>query len=128
MYIGEVGRGVLQLLMSKTPIFFVYNISRLANALSGGSHRNSVSGRVGAKVISSAHPFWNIASSIIDNTFEPVDGVEHCFNAYKVEAERGDNPKHRRSNDLGLIVLVIFTVLACSILWLPFRLYGAIRS
>ena len=126
MYIGEVGRGVLQLLMSKTPLFVFYNISRLANALSGGSHKNSVSGRVGAKVIFSAHPFWQLASRVIDHTFEPVDGAEHCFNAYLVEAARGNNPKHRRGNDFGLIVLVIFTALACAALWLPFKLYSVL--
>lgn len=65
------------------------SLDKLGNSLSGGSNKNTISGRVGGysnrKGIYSL--FWAILEWIINFAFYPVDGPEHCYQAYQKEKE-----------------------------------------
>lgn len=79
-----------------------YYIDLLGNALTGGNPEVTVSARVGyySKYYKIRYEnytgkdkyqlkrnklyvlYWKTCESIIDKTFEPVDGKNHCYNAY----------------------------------------------
>ncbi len=128
MYFYHVSRGLLKILYSGGFLQLLLNIDRLGNALSGGSHLNTVSGRVGSKVITSAHPFWQFIEKVIDKTFEPVDGEEHCYRAALFEADHENFKEHRRGNDVGLAVLSVLSVVSCALLFPIIRIIGLFKK
>lgn len=128
MYWYHVSRALMKILYSGSFLIFLLNIDRLGNALSGGSHMNTVSGRVGSKVLTSAHPFWRFLERVIDKTFEPIDGEAHCYRAFIWEAERIEHIEHRRANDAGLVVLSVLSVVSCALLFPIIRVIALFKK
>jgi hypothetical protein len=91
---------------------FLVQLDRLGNALSGGNPETTISGRTGFYAIARKNPYWRITASIIDFTFKPIDGPEHCYFAWKMEKSFS----HRRGNDVGLILLSLFVLATCPII------------
>src|SRR6476646_11605347 len=65
-------------------------VDQLGNALAGGDPDVRISTRVGfhCQRRRMAHFwYWNILRGIIDYTFFPIDGPDHCANAYRADHE-----------------------------------------
>lgn len=105
---------MLAILKSKTPLDSVLNIDRLGNALAAGDYKTTISGRVGYFALTKSNPYWLLLQWIIDETFRPYEGVEHCLRAFMWES--GRDLSHRRGNDIALGLLSVFVILGCLIL------------
>lgn len=93
---------------------FLIALDRVGNALTGGNHTATVSGRVGYFSKHKRNPYWAFLEWVIDSTFYPIEGKGHC--AITLEWEKGKNIDYDRGNDLGLALLSILVIAACLIL------------
>jgi len=119
MYLLNVSKAILRVLLA---------IDCLGNALTGGYFDNSVSGRVGYFATMKPNRFWLLVQWFIDETFRPLEGRHHCYNAFIMEAKQKKGITHRRSSDVALAVLSIFVVLVCLILAPCIYLIAGFRS
>lgn len=124
----NVSRTLMKLLYSGSFIMLLINIDRLGNALSGGSYTSTVSGRVGRLVITSAHPFWRFVSAVIDKTFAPIDGPDHCYRAFIFESKKPDAILHRRGSDVGIALLSVLSVVICALLFPIIKLIALFKG
>jgi hypothetical protein len=73
-------------LKDKSYIFrLMIGIDQLGNTLAGGNPDNTISGRVGyfaEKAHISVRWYWVILEKIINFTFYPLDGPDHCKQSY----------------------------------------------
>lgn len=114
MYLKNLFLAFIAIFKSSSMIDFLLNIDRLGNALCAGYAKATVSARVGYFALTKKNPYWRILEWIINETFRPVDGTNHCFNAFVWESKRGLS--HRRGSDIALGALSIVVVVACLIL------------
>lgn len=101
--------------MGRLSNFFV-SIDQLGNVLAGGNPDNTISSRVGfyteeyykdRKI-----PFkWKVFRNIIDFTFFPIDGENHCKEAYFNDAGEEFDPG---TSDLAIAVLTIIIIPSCA--------------
>ena len=95
-------------------VFFACD--RLCNAICGGSPFNTISARIGYH-ISEADKwhsrYWNGLAAIIDFTFKPIDGPEHCLKAYY--GERGVFSVND-GNDFVRCALGVVIAFSCALL------------
>lgn len=86
-------------------------LSQLAHCfLGGGAADVSISGKTGYKVLVKESVYWGILESVIDFAFYPIDGVNHCKNAYLVDK------KEKYSVGEGLwqdVVCTLFVLVFC---------------
>jgi hypothetical protein len=98
-------------------------IDQLFNALSWGNEDVTLSGRL--YYLHDRRNVW-IASflmHVVDNTFYPIDGPNHCMQAF----EKDSTEKYMRGNDFGLALVSLFVVLGCIILIFPIMITAAVR-
>jgi hypothetical protein len=95
-------------------------IDQLGNAVAGGNPDVTVSGRVGYQSAATEHWFWRTLERIIDLTFEPVDGRNHCLmTAYK------DNDVDLSGGSMLMLgVLSIIAVTSCLVIAPFLRVFG----
>jgi len=97
--------------------FFV-SIDQFGNVLAGGNPDNTISSRVGYynqhNKTDNKVPFqWKLFMEIIDFTFYPIDGNEHCHEAFHNDAgEEFDN----NTNNKILAILAILIILSCIVI------------
>jgi hypothetical protein len=102
--------------MPETPVWFniLIAIDQLGNAIAGGNPDDTISARVGyfaSDLIESVRKwFWKGLQSIIDGTFEPVQGPGHCFHA------REEDEKDTEGDVLTRVLLTLFVIVGCAIL------------
>lgn len=99
--------------MSYLSNFFV-SIDQLGNVLAGGNPDNTISSRVGYYTRSSDEskiPFqWKLFRNIINSTFWPIDGPNHCREAYLNDAgEEFDEG----TSDIAVALLAILIIVSC---------------
>lgn len=97
-------------------------IDQLGNAIAGGNPDATISARTGyfARVKETPfRPWWQLMARIIDFTFHPIDGPDHCYNAYL----RDKDEEHREGSDLMRGMLGILIILVCLPLSLITRVY-----
>lgn len=109
--------------LSKAFLAVLLEIDRFFNALSGGYYKATISARVGYYSKTKKNPFWKFLEWVIDETFRPIDGRDHCQNALEWE---GVN-HYRRSSDVALAFLSIFVVIGCLIIAIPIYLIALFR-
>jgi hypothetical protein len=85
--------------------------SQYFNAWLGGSADISISARIGEKVQNSPSNFWIICELIVDTAFFPLDGKEHCIEAYKKDSK--EDYKFAKGGVATLVILSILLVLVC---------------
>lgn len=96
-------------------------IDQLGNAIAGGNPDCTISGRIGyyanhAQGITKW--YWRILEYIVNTTFYPLDGPDHCHYAYhNDQGEEYIAPKGFMVFILSLIVMI-----SCLILALPFHI------
>lgn len=94
------------------------SIDQLGNVLAGGNPDNTVSSRVGyyteAYYEKGKVPFrWRFFKTIINTTFWPIDGPEHCKEAYYNDAGEDFD---ERTSDIAVFILAIFIIGSCIII------------
>lgn len=113
MYKNNLWRAFRQLMGPASMVALLLNIDRLGNAICAGDYRATVSGRVGYHA-QKLQAYWIVLEWVIDSTFYPVDGKNHCNRAYQWEKAKGFS--HRRGNDIALALLSVLVVAGCAIL------------
>jgi len=91
-------------------------IDRVFNWISGGNFHNTISARVGyfsANETGAQLYVWNLFEAGINLAFYPIDGPEHCYNAFSKEYSRDNSNDFRRGSKLAILVLSIILAAAC---------------
>jgi len=92
-------------------------IDQLGNALAGGYADSTISARVGYNVRHAApqrQNYWRLLEGIINYTFLPLDGPDHCYQAYFA----GNQTYYRDGSDLMRVILsslIIFNAIHIAI-------------
>ena len=79
-------------------------IDQLGNALAGGYADSTISARVGYNVRHATperQNYWRLLEGIINYTFLPLDGPDHCYQAYLA----GNQTYYRDGSDLMRVIL-----------------------
>lgn len=103
-------------------------LDQLGNALAGGNPDCTISGRTGYFLENSPNWYWVSLAFVIDLTFYPFDGKNHCLQAYYSEKdELFLNP-----NSIFLFsVLSLITLASCFIMmpifWLIYLIKLALK-
>ena len=85
---------------------------QLGNALAKGNPDNTISARIGFFMHhEEGNPsnFWKLLENVVNFTFAPIDGIEHCFVAYCHDK----NEVYQKVDWVSKIVLFIFVVVFC---------------
>ena len=96
-------------------------IDRALNTLCGGNIDATISARCGY-FARRGRSYWAMCEKIIDFTFRPIDGDNHCYKAYKYEIRTSNGHKFESGSDLFRGMLIIFILLSCIPLMVVFRL------
>jgi hypothetical protein len=102
-------------------------VDQLGNAITGGNPDNTISARAGffSRFSDSKFKhFWTIVEKIIDKTFEPVDGKNHCLKSY--HNEKGHS--FDEGNDVARGIMALGVIIVCLILIIPLHIAGKIIS
>lgn len=99
--------------------------SQLGNALVGGDADIPISGRVGY-FSQKGDAFLQICERIIDFTFYPVDGKNHCYKAYREDVL--EDYKFDKGGLVGLGFMVFILLIFCIILSTLFWSYYGIKK
>lgn len=67
--------------------------------------------------------YWRFLENIINTTFEPIDGPEHCYQSF--EADKSEEYKDGGILRKGLIGVCV--VLFCLVAYLPIKLIGVFK-
>lgn len=92
------------------------SVDQLGNAVAGGDPDITISARVGFFANKSEdrsfYYYWRFLEIIINFTFYPLDGENHCLLAYEDDKQNG----HQQGSDLMKAVLGLIAVTACSVI------------
>jgi hypothetical protein len=102
------------------PMKVLIAIDQLGNAIADGNPDVTISARVGefARRVDKNQLFWRTMESIINLAFLPVDGPDHCYNAFKDEP----GEKETQGNDVARAILCTFVLVFCPIIFIVLRL------
>lgn len=96
-------------------------VDQLANVLSGGNPDSTISARVGYHLVQEPSKYWEFLANVIDSTFKPIDGVNHCITAYATDNEDYSQDSPTTSSKVLLAVIV---VISCGVLAIPIKLFS----
>ena len=99
-------------------------IDQLGNAIAGGNPDATISARLGWLYMN--RPTWwtTVLMHIVDATFMPLDGKNHCLQAYE---DTLDEPM-RRGSDIALAMLGIIIIPSCVLLVIPVSIYAVMSK
>ncbi|USD22285.1 hypothetical protein [Microbulbifer variabilis] len=105
-------------------------IDQLGNAIAGGNPDATISGRCGyfSRVQETRlRRYWRILEWVINFTFIPIDGPDHCYRSYLWDRAE----KHEEGSDfmrvlLGVIV-IFFCMPLCLFTWLYVLVFPSAR-
>ena len=120
MYWKNLYAAVLAIFHSRKLKEALLNIDRLGNAIAAGHHRVTISGRVAHHRLQGGR-YWCFLAWVIDTTFYPLEGPNHCHRALLFE-QRHSYP-YNRGNDIALLVLGWLVITGCLILLPIFYIY-----
>lgn len=91
------------------------SLDKLGNSISGGSHENTISARVGdySNRRGNYSIFWAVLEWIVNFAFLPVDGPDHCYQAYQKEKEGNT---FREGKWLVRLLLMPIVVVSCIVI------------
>ena len=106
------------------------------NAFAGGNPEVTISARVGYKCSQEEKMtsfIWELCEEIIDYTFYPMDGENHCWNAYlwtKATLKTKNNHDiHINSGPIYMLcILMVIVIVSCIILILPIKFISLFTS
>ena len=111
--------------------FLFVSIDQLGNAIAGGNADNTISARVGYynhhyTFESNEVPwYWSWFERIINTTFYPVDGPNHCHEAYHNDA--GEIFDNRITNVMVAFAAALIIIPSCVLIALVLYLLSALR-
>jgi len=91
------------------------SIDQLGNAIAGGNPDCTISGRVGYYANHAwdfTKWYWVMMQFIINRTFFPLDGPDHCHFAY----HNDDSEKYIAPNPIMMFILSLLTIMVCGII------------
>lgn len=94
---------------------------QLGNALAKGNPDNTISARIGYFNYSQNKlnsRYWKLLEKIVNFTFRPIDGADHCFQAYCLDR----NEKFEDVDYISDIILFFFVVFPCIPLFIFIRI------
>lgn len=92
------------------------SIDQFMNALIGGNPDLSISARVGYHQTHSESLWWDILGGVIDSTFYPIDGPDHCIKAFNADSE---DYRSQSINPVAMVSLGVVITVSCILLALP---------
>jgi hypothetical protein len=90
-------------------------IDQLGNTIAGGNPDCTISGRIGYyanHAISVTRWYWIAMQAIVNFTFYPLDGLEHCYYAYQNE----EDENYIAPKGVLIFILSFITIGSCFIL------------
>jgi hypothetical protein len=81
--------------------------SQLGNAISGGNPDITISARIGQK--NGSNIYWRVVRKIVDTSFYPIDGDDHCRESYMRDSEED----YTAGPIFGLVVMTIIMCISC---------------
>ena len=102
-------------------------IDQLGNALAGGNPDCTISGRIGYYQQSAVEPYlwyWELLAWVVNLTFYPFDGPDHCKQAYEKEVlNEFYELRMFKAPALFLLSLIVFgsCLIMCPLFW---SIYG----
>lgn len=106
----------------KVKIRYLFNllvaIDQLGNAVCGGNPDCTISARVGYNVLHYTSPskhYWKTISAIIDFTFWPLQGWNHCYDAYMADKADTINNSNGKVFRAMMTVIIVATCIPISI-------------
>lgn len=89
------------------------------NAVAGGNPDTSISARIGYHNYHLPSSYWTTLGKIVDVTFYPLDGKNHCAVAYLTDSTES----YKESVDtFEKVVLASITTVSCVLLIIPIYL------
>ena len=88
------------------------SIDQTFNTVAGGDMDCTISARVGFFTKSGRYYstwFWWLMRTVINFSFFPFDGYNHCQQAYLLDKDE----KFRRGSDLGLLFMLLVIIIPC---------------
>lgn len=94
---------------------FLVRIDRVFNWLSGGNYQHTISARVGkySGESSGDRPFWEFLESLVNLAFYPIDGPNHCDQAYQKEIRNDPRQDFKKGSKFMQSICMIIIVIAC---------------
>ena len=104
------------------------SLDKLGNSLSGGSHKITISARTGkhANKPGPYRTYWKLQEAIVNFAFLPVDGPDHCFQAYT--KEKKDSEYMREGNKIVRGVLACIILPSCILIGVVLRVFKGFRG
>lgn len=91
------------------------SIDQLGNAIAGGNPDCTISGRVGYfanHAMTLTRWYWIMMQFIINRTFFPLDGSDHCHYAY----HNDEKEEYIAPNSIMMFILSLITIFVCVII------------
>lgn len=108
---------------------FFLSIDQLGNVIAGGNPDNTISARIGYynqhNITKNKAPWqWRFFEKIIDFSFWPIDGKNHCHEAFHNDAgeDFDENTKNILVALLAAIIIIPSSLLICILLYLLYIL------
>lgn len=102
---------------------------KFGNALTYGSNKITISARTGkySHTDQPYKPLWKIQEAVVNFAFYPIDGPNHCLNAYKKEKHL--DKEMREGNKIARVVLFWIIVLPiCVVIGIILNILSPIRK
>ena len=103
-------------------------LSALGNTACGGKAGISISAKIGEKNYNkkTVNSYWRFCQWIVDGTFYPVDGVQHCLKAYGLDDTK--DYLFQKGSFWLLILMTIIVLTICSLLAPIFWTYEVFKK
>ena len=96
----------------------------LGNVLAGGSRWHTMSARTGyyafvhGRSRGARRAFWNWLANVIDWSFKPLQGRNHCLKAWREEARVApDIGRIQRSSEVGTVLVAVPIIFFCPLVY-----------
>ncbi len=94
---------------------------QLVNAITGGNPDCTISACAYVHGLNSA--FWRTLERIINYTFRPIDGIEHCLQAYHADSSE----IYHDGGYVRKFFICIFVLLFCVLAVIPIKIVGVFK-
>ena len=104
---------------------YVYNVllsvDQLGNTIFGGNPDSTISARTGYFAARGSERFWVIQERVINYAFKPVDGSNHCREAWQADK----NETMYEAGPVAKIAMALTVLPLCLLIGTALRVYKA---
>ena len=111
-------------------IKFLVGIDRFGNWLSGGKFQHTISARIGRYSNDNKEylPMWELLEAIVNLAFFPVDGPNHCQQAYEKDKRDDDQDEFKKGSKPMQFLLALIVTFSCVPIGLTLWTYKKVKS